>query len=98
MTDDSNVIGELRRELAEFRDARSWGRFHEPQALAQAISVEAGELSELFLWGASPPTGSVALELADVMIYCLNMANTCDIDVTTAVRAKMVINAEKYSV
>ena len=98
LPDEGTVIGILKEELRDFRDARDWWRFHTPEALARAIVIEAGELNELFLWGDCPTSDDIALELADVMIYCLNMANTCGIDVTAAVRVKIAMNAEKYQV
>ena len=94
--DEGTVIAVLKEELADFRDARGWAAFHEPEELAKAISIEAGELLELFLWGGTPDIESIEDELADVIIYCLNMANACDIDVTDAIRRKVRKNAEKY--
>lgn len=94
----------MQARLRSFRDAREWGRFHSPGNLAKAISVEAAELLELFLWVAgegedealSAQRAEVEAELADVMIQCLNFANATEIDVIAAVNRKIEINEERY--
>lgn len=91
----------LQHQLRTFRNERDWQRFHTPQNLAQALSVEAGELLECFLWGeawSTPDHAKVADECADVMIYLLQLADACDVDLETAVRMKMKCNAAKYPV
>lgn len=99
-------LNEIQRRLEEFCDHRDWTQFHSLSNLAAAISVEAGELQELFLW--SPPVaereiierrrGAIEAELADVMIQCLNLASAADIDVLTAIERKIEENEEKYPV
>jgi len=100
--DDNTTIEELLTLVEQFRDARNWGRFHTPPALASAIAIEAAELLELFQWGESwkpaPDENAIADELADVLIYALSMAGTCGIDVYGAVRQKMAKNAVRYPV
>lgn len=91
----------LMRELEEFRESRGWTRYHTPQNLAEAINVESGELLECFLWGGSFADSlnheeNVKRELADVLIYCLNMCLTLGLDPVQIVREKMVQNARKY--
>ena len=75
--------------LRSFRDARDWERYHTPGNLAAAISVEAGELLELFEWGATPTAEAVCAELSDVVIYALNLAEALDVDVLAIVNAKI---------
>lgn len=86
-------------DLARFRDDRQWAKFHTPRNLAEALSVEAGELLECFLWdGAFQAKGRADKELADVLIYALNMCLRLGLDPESIIRAKMASNAEKYPV
>jgi dCTP diphosphatase len=90
MIHDSNVtIQDLKNLLIEFRDERDWAKFHDPKNLAEAISIEAAELLELFLWKtpkeiASSLKSNSALrraiheELADVVCFSLSLANSLD--------------------
>lgn len=91
---------ELLAELAEFRDARHWARFHTPRNLAEALSVEAGELLECFLWNAEfkRERADPAREVADVLIFALNLCLALNLDPEAIIREKMDINAEKYPV
>ncbi len=97
-------LATVQARLGRFRDEREWAQFHSPGNLAKAISVEAGELLELFLWVAgegedealNAHRGEAEAELADVMIQCLNFANAADIDVLAAVNRKIEINEERY--
>jgi len=103
MADSTVTFSELRDELREFVRERDWERFHNPKDLAMALSVEASELLEHFLWrgpAASIRTPArrqaIADELADVLIYGLHIANALDIDVSEAVLHKIAMSAEKY--
>lgn len=103
---DPLSLEDLRARLREFRDARDWAQFHTLKDLAIAISVEAAELQEIFLW--SRPEEERALldreratiehELADVVIQCLNFADVSHIDVLAAIEAKIEFNASRYPV
>ena len=108
MTDSHTTVGELREAIAGFVKDRSWERFHTPKNLAMSIAIEAAELMELFQWRSSEdgtnPSGDletraeVADELADVLIYCLALANRAGIDLSTAIRAKLAQNTDRYPV
>ena len=110
MDNDSNAtIQDLRQLLVQFRDERDWAKFHDPKNLAEAISIEAAELLELFLWKnpeevaaalQSDPTlrGTIEGELADVICFSLSMANSLDIDVSQIVVKKIEHNKKKYPV
>ena len=106
MTNEHCTLAELRSQVAHFNQERDWAQFHNPRNLAMAVSVEAGELLELFLWskdnGPQPPVGSrtarVGQEMADVLICLLSLADRLDIDLAQAVREKLEINAGKYPV
>ena len=94
-------LSALDAELAAFNRARDWERFHSPRELATALTVESGELLELFLWrGGEPPKdpARVAEELGDVMICLLNFARSVGLDPVEAARAKLVLNERRYPV
>lgn len=98
---------ELRDRLREFARAREWHRYHTPKNLAMALIVEAAELVEHFQWltpaeSQSLPDGdkreAIRDELADVLIYLIELADTLDVDLAAAARAKIAKNALKYPV
>ena len=78
MTDDETPLGALRAQVRAFNEDRDWGRYHSPRNLAMALSVEAGELLELYLWcnddGPQPMVvergARVGGEAADVLLWC----------------------------
>lgn len=82
--------------LIKFRDDRDWQKYHTPEALARAISIEAGELNELFLWNREASRLEIADEVSDVMIYCLNLCITKGINPIKAINHKIDVNEEKY--
>ena len=96
----------LRSQLAQFADERDWDQFHNPKNLAMALIAEAGELVEHFQWlsaqqaeNLAPETKSeVEMEIADVLLFLLRLADKLDIDVIAAAEKKMALNAEKYPV
>ncbi|MDJ1501843.1 nucleotide pyrophosphohydrolase [Xanthocytophaga agilis] len=91
-------IKEVTEALLRFRDERDWEQFHNPKDLALAISIEAGELLELFLWKkpeeAKPE--KVKEELADVLLYGLLLADKYGLDVKQILLDKIQTNAQKY--
>jgi NTP pyrophosphatase (non-canonical NTP hydrolase) len=90
-------------ELVKFRDARHWEQFHNSKDLAVAISIEAAELNELFLW---KPVEECELtdrdrlkeELADILAYTLLLAGKHGFDIKEIVLEKIRKNNEKYPV
>ncbi|MGH6646250.1 nucleotide pyrophosphohydrolase [Aquabacterium sp.] len=104
MSTDS--LQQLAQALDQFAQARDWPRFHAPKNLACALTVEAGELLEHFQWlteDQSRQLGghqreAVALEMADVLLYLVQLSSALGIDLLDAARRKMVLNAEKYPV
>lgn len=101
MNDATTPLDELKEALARFNAERGWGRFHTPQQLAMALSAEAGELLELFLWKREedvPDRGRLGEEMADVLICLSNLARRLDLDLMRAVETKIARNAEKYPV
>jgi NTP pyrophosphatase (non-canonical NTP hydrolase) len=96
-------IQELIDLLVEFRDERDWGQFHDSKNLALALSIEAAELNELFLWKKEADAEEVDRErlkeeLADVLAYALMLAERHQMDVGQIVKDKIIKNAGKYPV
>ena len=90
---------ETMERIKKFRDDRDWKQFHTPSNLAKAISIEAGELLEEFLWDNDNfNLQNVKEELADVMIYCIHMANVLDVNIEDIINMKMDKNEMKYPV
>ena len=90
-------------EVLEFRDDRDWKQFHNPKDLAISISLEAAELLEVFQWSegdvvCEKKLDEIKEELADVVNYCILMADTCGLDLDEIVRDKVKKNNEKYPV
>ena len=102
--DRATTIQELKDTVQAFVRERDWERFHSPKNLSMALSAEAAELMEHFLWDtleASEETArkeEVADELADILLYLLEFANMTGIDISDAVASKVKKNAEKYPV
>ena len=97
---DLNNITKL---LIKFRDDRDWKQFHDSKNLASAISIEASELNELFLWKSSEDSDNVDInrlreELADVFSFALLLAEKHDIDPIEIIEEKIKINALKYPI
>ena len=94
---------ETRQMILQFRDDRDWKQFHNPKDLAISISLEAAELLETFQWSGSDvlcenKKEKIQEELADVLNYCVLMADACGLDIDEIMRKKIKLNAEKYPV
>jgi NTP pyrophosphatase (non-canonical NTP hydrolase) len=95
---------DLSRRLAEFAAERDWEQFHSPKNLAMALAAETGELLEHFQWLSEAQSAelsqealdAVALELADVQVYLVRLADRLGIDLVAAAHRKIDLNAEKY--
>lgn len=108
MTDAGTTVAELRERVLAFVRERDWEQFHSPKNLSMALAAETGELMEHFLWAESKDSAAVARdpkkrpaieeEIADVVIYALEFANSCGIDLANAIERKMAANAKKYPV
>lgn len=90
-------------KLIEFRDERNWEQFHDSKNLALALSIEAAELNELFLWKKEHELNEVNYEklkeeLADVLAYAFLLAEKHELDVFDIVLDKVKKNAVKYPV
>ena len=89
---------ELTEKIVKFTSERDWDQFHSPENLAKSISIEAGELLECFQWNNEYDLDEVKEELADVINYCLLMADKLGVDAEQIVLDKMEKNAKKYPV
>lgn len=96
----------LQQTLREFAAARHWQPFHTPKNLSTALLVEAAELAEIFQWMTAEQSqaahlepvmkAQIADEVADVLLYLLQLADQCAIDIPGAVANKLVKNASKH--
>lgn len=107
-SDSGTTIDDIKQHVMAFARERDWEQFHSPKNLSMALAAEAGELMEHFLWStpeqsraiAQDPIkrGKIADELADVVIYALEFANSTGLDLAASIEAKMQANAKKYPV
>ncbi len=106
MPDATTTIADLRQLIAEFVDRRDWQQFHAPKNLSMSLAIEAAELMEHFQWISadasrrameqSDKAEAISDELADVVCYALALANQLELDLSEAVRRKLVKNEQKY--
>lgn len=105
MNDRETTISELKESILRFAQARGWGAGHTALNLAVSINLEASELLEIFQWCDQAEADKAAREddrehfleeLADVMIYCIELATAYDVDIAAAIEDKMKKNALKY--
>ncbi|OZI36022.1 nucleotide pyrophosphohydrolase [Bordetella genomosp. 1] len=102
----TDTLKSLSRQQCEFAKERDWEQFHSPKNLASALIVEAGELLEHFQWmtdeqsrGLSPQKlEAVGSEIADVLLYLIQLSNVLGIDPVKAAQAKIQVNSQKYPV
>lgn len=102
----ANTVEDLTAEIRAFRDARDWRQFHGPKELAVAISAEAGELLQHFVWQdaaqaeqrARVRRDQIADEIADVAILLFELADNLDLSLADAMRAKLARNQLRYPV
>ena len=89
--------------VLKFRDDRNWRQFHNPKDLAISVLLEASELLEIFQWSGDDlvcenKREKIKEELADVLNYCILMADACGLDLDEIIQAKVKHNSEKYPV
>ncbi len=108
--DDQNIkksvtLAKLKKIAHSFADEREWHQFHTPKNLSMAISIEAAELMELFMWEnglsekiLSEKKEAIEHEVADILLALLLFCNNAHIDLEAAFEKKMEINRAKYPV
>ncbi len=97
-------LDDLSRQLKEFARTRDWEQFHSPKNLSMALTAESGELLEHFQWLREEQSANldpdkkeaVALEMADILIYLVRLAERLDVDLLDAAYRKMEINEQRY--
>ncbi len=100
----TSSLTQLQQQLREFARERDWEQFHSPKNLCMALTVEAGELQEIFQWltdeqSRNPGEEQLRMageEMADVLLYLCRLADVLDIDLLTAANTKLAKNAQKY--
>ncbi len=99
-------LEDITEKIREFRDERDWAKFHNPKDMAIAISIEASELLEHFLWKSPDEVQNrikekrddVESEIADIGIYLTELADNLEIDLLAAMEKKIAINAKRYPI
>jgi NTP pyrophosphatase (non-canonical NTP hydrolase) len=104
--DEQTTIADLVALVRRFVSDRQWESFHDPKNLSASIAIEAAELMEIYQWQSGEQSLAASQdpqvrqetseELADVLIYCLSLANALDIDISRAIREKMAINEHRF--
>lgn len=100
---ENNMTQKTISQILKFRDDREWKQFHNPKDLAISISLEASELLEVFQWSGADTSSDKKIEkikeeLADVVNYCVLMADVCGLDLDEIVQEKIKRNGEKYPI
>ncbi len=99
-------LSAIQQKIISFRDERDWAQFHDPKNLAEALTIEAGELLENFLWKTTEQSRNltdeelknVKEELADIFIFLTYLSEEYNIDLLKEVERKIAMNAAKYPV
>lgn len=91
-------MNDIKEQLRIFNEERDWDQFHSPENLAKSVAIEAGELLECFQWNNDFDQRAVSDEIADVMMYCIMLADKIDIDLEQEILRKLEQNKEKYLV
>ena len=89
---------ELMAALRQFVAERNWKQFHTPENLAKSISIESAELLELFQWSEPSNLEDIKDELADVLTYCILLADKYDLDIEKIVLEKLEKTKAKYPI
>ncbi len=97
-------LSDLKERLRAFATARDWQQFHTPKNLAMALVAEAGEVVEHFQWLTPAESealtaerrAEVALELADVLLYLVMLADRLDVDLADAAQKKIILNDSRF--
>jgi dCTP diphosphatase len=97
-------LNELKEKIRKFVEARDWDQYHTPKNLSMALIAECGELVEHFQWLSEAESQNlpeenlkeISHELADVLVYLLQLSDKLGIDMLEAVQSKMILNEAKY--
>ncbi|HEY3997665.1 MAG TPA: nucleotide pyrophosphohydrolase [Candidatus Xenobia bacterium] len=107
-SDSDTTVAALRQVCQDFCDARDWRQYHDPKDVALCLSVEVGEILDLFRFKKEAAIDSdlqdparrerLADEMADVLYWLLMLSLRCDVDLSQALRQKMAKNEARYPV
>lgn len=86
------------QRIVEFNEARDWDQFHSPENLAKSIAIESGELLECFQWDNNFDKNEVCEELADVLNYCILLAEKLNVKIEDIILDKLEKSEAKYPV
>jgi len=89
-------MDKLKQAFREFNEERDWDQFHTPENLAKSVSIEAAELLECFQWSNDFDKEHVCEELADVLSYCIMLADKLDVSIEEIVLDKLEKTKKKY--
>ncbi|QQE13724.1 nucleotide pyrophosphohydrolase [Planctomycetota bacterium] len=105
-TDDNTTLEQLKEAVLDFANRRDWGKYHRPKHLSMSIAIEAAEIMEHFQWLSEEQSdeviqkpevkAEVAEELADVLMYCMELANVAGIDLADAYFQKLAKNEQRF--
>ena len=108
MSDNATTISDLKKSIKKFIGERNWEEAHSPKNISMSLAIEVGELMEHFQWISEKQSlieniskenlEEIKDELADVAIYLLDLCDVLKVDLSDAIRAKMIKNAKKYPV
>ena len=100
------TISDLKQQVYQFVDERDWNKYHNLKNLSMSVAIEAAELMEIFQWTNEDESERalkdvaflqrIEQEVADIIIYCLSLANVTNIDISQAVLGKIDQNKAKY--
>lgn len=91
-------MNDLIKAIREFNEERDWDQFHSPENLAKSICIESGELLECFQWNNDYNKEAVCEELADVLTYCIMLADKLDVSIEKIVLNKLEKTKKKYPI
>ena len=91
-------MNEVKEQIKQFNEERDWDQFHSPENLSKSIAIESGELLECFQWNNNFDKDEVCEELADVVNYCILLADKIDVELEDIILAKLEKTRKKYPV
>lgn len=91
-------MDEVKKQILKFNQDRDWDQFHSPENLAKSIAIEAGELLECFQWNKDFDKDDVCSELADIMNYCILLADKLNVDIESIILDKLKVSEKKYPI
>ena len=107
-TDTETTLEEIKQMISGFVEERDWLQYHDPKNLVMALMSEVGELADQFRWVNNSESRSLATspehaeevadELADIMMFAIEFASVCNIDISTAIASKLKKNAVRYPI